>query len=62
MKAKVIEDRCIGCGQCEAVCDEVFKVDGIAQVIVDEIKEEFKNDAKMAASGCPTDAIIVEEN
>lgn len=63
MKAKIYEDRCIGCGQCEATCPEVFKIgdEGVATVIVDEIKDEVKDEAEMAASGCPTDAIEIEK-
>lgn len=62
MKAKVIKDKCIGCGQCEAVCDKVFKIsdEGYATVIVEEIEENLEDEVKMAASGCPTDAIEIE--
>lgn len=61
MKAKVIEDRCIGCGQCEATCPDVFKIedDGIAHVI-GEVTDSVSDDAQMAADGCPTSAIEVE--
>ena len=43
MKAKVIEDKCIGCGQCTYVCDQVFEItdEGVATVIIDEINEEW---------------------
>ena len=62
MKVKVVEDRCIGCGQCEASCPEVFQINdvGFAEVITDEYKEELVNNIKSAASGCPTDAIEIE--
>lgn len=62
MKVKVVEDRCIGCGQCEASCPEVFQIndEGFAEVITDEYKEELVNNIKSAASGCPTDAIEIE--
>ena len=61
MKVNVVEDRCIGCGQCEAVCPEVFQIgdEGFAEVVKDEYEEI--DDIKMAASGCPTDAIEIEE-
>lgn len=63
MKVKVIEDKCIGCGQCEAVCPDVFQIgdEGFAEVVTNEFKEELIDDIKMAASGCPTDAIEVNE-
>ena len=63
MKIKVIDENCIGCGQCDAVCDEVFEIDkdtGIAKIITNEISEELIEKVKSAASGCPTDAIIIE--
>lgn len=61
MKVKVNEDRCIGCGQCEATCPEVFCVEGTASVTVDEVVENLQEDVMDAASGCPTDAIEVEK-
>ena len=62
MKVKVVEDRFIWCGQCEASCPEVFQINdvGFAEVITDEYKEELVNNIKSAASGCPTDAIEIE--
>ncbi len=60
MKLKVNEDVCIGCGACQAVCDEVFEIkdDGIATVIVDEISEDLKESALDAMEGCPFGAIV----
>lgn len=62
MKVEVINDRCIGCGQCEATCSEVFKIgdDGIATVITENIKKELEEDINDAATGCPTSAIEIE--
>ncbi len=62
MKANVLEDRCIGCGQCEATLPNVFQIgdEGIATV-VGEVNENNIEDAKLAASGCPTDAIEIKE-
>ncbi|MDO4963036.1 MAG: ferredoxin [bacterium] len=59
MKLKVEKDRCIGCGACQAVCPEVFEIedDGLAGVIVDEVKEDNLEDAIDAKEGCPTSAI-----
>ena len=63
MKLKVNEDVCIGCGACQAICPDCFELndEGIATVTVDEIKEEFVEDANDAKVGCPVGA-IVEEN
>lgn len=57
MKVKVDESVCIGCGACGAICPEVFEVDGVANVIVDEIKEEDIENVKDAIEGCPVGAI-----
>lgn len=61
MKVTITEENCIGCGQCEATCSDVFKIedDGIAHV-VGEVKENVKEDVIDAADGCPTSAINVE--
>jgi len=63
MKVRVIEEACIGCGTCEAICDSVFKLndEGISVVIVDEVPEEFEEDVREAAESCPTDAIEIIE-
>jgi ferredoxin len=61
---KIIEDACISCGTCEAMCDSVFKLNdqGISTVIVEEIEKELEDDVREAAESCPTDAIeIIEE-
>ena len=76
MKVTITEENCIGCGQCEATCSDVFRIedDGIAHVVgevnrieddgiahvVGEVKEDVKEDVEMAADGCPTSAINVE--
>lgn len=61
MKLRVDEDICIGCGACQAICPEVFDVDGVAKVIVDEVSDEVKDDAVDAMEGCPVAAIVEEK-
>ncbi|MBO5414546.1 MAG: ferredoxin [Bacilli bacterium] len=61
MKLRVDEDICIGCGACQAICPEVFDVDRVAKVVVDEISEEVKDDAIDAMEGCPVAAIVEEK-
>ncbi|MGE5582194.1 MAG: ferredoxin [Bacillota bacterium] len=62
MKAYVDKDVCIGCGNCEMVCPGVFKMgsDGISEVIVEEIPEDFIECAQKAAEECPVSAITIE--
>ena len=59
MKAHVDRDLCIGCGDCEDVCPDVFRVeeDGISRVIVDVVAPELWECVRDAAEGCPTEAI-----
>lgn len=59
MKLKVNKDKCIGCGQCVSICDEVFDFDddNLAKVIVDSISEDTEDEANAAKESCPTSAI-----
>lgn len=62
MKAYVDRDLCNGCGICEAVSPEVFKMDSEnkAKVLVDEIPEGSEANAKDAEEQCAPDAIRIE--
>ncbi len=56
-KVTVDAGTCVGCGLCEQVCPEVFKVvDGVAKVI----KTDSTKDLKEVADQCPVSAIKVE--
>ena len=63
MKLKVDKDICIGCGACQAIAPEVFEIDddGLATTIVEEISEDFKDDAIDAKEGCPVSAIVEDD-
>ncbi len=53
---KVDKSKCIGCGNCESMCPEVFKlVDGKSSVK----NQKGKCDVKQAAGSCPVQAISV---
>ncbi len=62
MKVTVDEDLCIGCGACEEVCPDVFRIgdDGIARVVRDD-PGPLTALAIEAAEGCPQGAITVDE-
>ena len=57
-KAKVNEDLCIGCGTCESLCPEVFKVEnGKSHVI----KEDCGDcNCQEVSDSCPVSAISIE--
>lgn len=58
-KPVVNEELCIGCGTCEALCPNVFKVEeGKSKVVADECGE---CNCQEAAESCPVNAITVEE-
>ncbi|HNV05436.1 MAG TPA: ferredoxin [Petrotogaceae bacterium] len=60
MKVFVDKDACIGCGVCENLCPDVFKVgdDGKAEAIAPQTDAPC---AKDAADSCPVQAISIEE-
>ncbi len=61
MRIKIDEDACIACGACAAIAPDVFEVEDIAKVIMDPVSEELEDDVKDAIEGCPTGAIIENE-
>lgn len=62
MNLKVNKDKCIGCGQCVSICDNVFDFDddNLAKVIQNPVKDENNDEAKTAMGNCPTSAIEEE--
>ena len=62
MNLKVNKDKCIGCGQCVSICEDVFDFDddSLAKVVQTPVKEENIDDANTAKESCPTEAIEEE--
>ncbi len=56
-QVKIIEEKCILCGQCEAIAPEVFKIDDTPKVIMDKIPENLEEKVQEAIDACPTTAI-----
>ncbi|MBP3923914.1 ferredoxin [bacterium] len=54
-----VNDSCIGCGACESVCGEVFKVEDVATVNESAVADNI-DCVKEAADACPVGAIEVE--
>jgi len=63
MKPVVDEDLCIGCGACEDLCPDVFRLedDGLAHVINENVEPEMYGCVRDAADACPVSAISVSE-
>lgn len=62
MKVKVNQDKCIGCGACMSVADDLFQFDddGFSYAVKEEVAEKDEEKVKTAAQVCPTEAIEVE--
>lgn len=57
-KVVLDESKCIGCGACVGIADKNFTFgESSSKLIDDSVTEEAKN----AASCCPTGAITIEE-
>ena len=63
MKAKVLDNLCIGCGACAAIVPEEFDItdEGTAKALNETVKEENKETVKEAKENCPTGAIQIED-
>jgi len=62
MKAHVNEELCTGCGPCEDICSEVFKIeDGLSRVKTDPVPADAEDSCREAMEECPTDAISIED-
>lgn len=63
MKAKVIENICIGCGACQALVPDMFEINdnGVAHAIKTVVPEDLEEQALEAKDNCPTNAIDIDE-
>jgi ferredoxin len=62
MKVEIDQEGCIGNGNCESVCSEVFKVEGgKGRVKVNEIAGDRRAEILQAAQDCPVQVITVWE-
>jgi len=59
-KPKVNQDICIGCGTCEALCPEMFKVENGKSQVIGEDCEKAGCDCNEAVTSCPVSAISIE--
>jgi len=62
MRVKVDETICIGSGQCEIFCPEVFEVDKVSRVKIPRPEQTLESAVRDAAEACPSQAISIEES
>lgn len=55
----LVDENCIGCGLCESICPDVFKMkdDGFAEAIEEDVPADAEASALQAKESCPTEAI-----
>lgn len=63
MKAQIDKSLCIGCGLCESDCPEVFVLndENTADVLLDPVPAEHKEQCRVAAGNCPVEAIKLSD-
>lgn len=63
MKAKVLDNICIGCGACQALVPDEFEIndEGLAEAKNNIVNNDNEADVVDAKENCPTGAIVVEE-
>ena len=62
MKIKIDKDKCIGCGNCMAVCPAVFELKNGKSTVKEEVNLEQHQDCiRQAINGCPVLAISEEK-
>lgn len=60
MKPKVDNDACIGCGTCESLCPDVFKVTDEGKVdVLDTDYEASKECIDQSIEACPVQVISI---
>ena len=60
MKPKVDNETCIGCGTCESLCPDVFKVNDDGKVdVLDADYEANKDCIDQSIEACPVQAITI---
>ena len=54
------EDECISCGNCEAICPEVFEIPDKMVVKAGVDYSAFEDGIREAVDSCPTNVIKIE--
>jgi ferredoxin len=60
MKSVIVEDTCIACGTCVAICPEVFMLPGDIAAVIERADLSLDDAILEAAEACPVGAIRYE--
>lgn len=57
-----VKSDCIGCGACEVICPQVFRMNSydIAEAYTNPVPQDAVESTKESAKSCPVAAIILE--
>ncbi|MCK4352541.1 ferredoxin [candidate division WOR-3 bacterium] len=61
MRVKIDEDACTGCGVCESLCPDVFKIEEDEKAHIINPDDCNGCDCQEVIDSCPTQAILIEE-
>lgn len=63
MKKVNVDENCIGCGYCVSSCPKYFEFneEGYSHAIKEVIDKDDEVEVTEVASGCPVDAIKIED-
>lgn len=59
MKISIDNEKCIGCGICESLCSNCFKMDENIAKVINENCDECEG--REVAENCPVGAIIISD-
>ena len=59
IKKIVIQPGCVSCGTCQAICPQVFEIDGICKIKETADFNQHREKIKEAADICPVGVIAI---
>jgi len=57
MKARVDQDKCIGCGLCTSLAEAVFSFNDDGKAVAGDVSPDDEEAVQNAAASCPVEAI-----
>lgn len=60
MKARVDQEKCIGCGLCASLAEAIFSLNDEGKAVAGAVSPDDEAAAEDAAANCPVEAIVIE--